>query len=317
VSDEPIWKYFLVINNQELKIEDVFKKVRVMVMSETNNKQVPWESSSLTGDFYFGSIDTASKPDESEFSVSTRNKSWMIKEIVSRGQLRVGFTAGYMPFEMTDNSGEFIGFDIDMAKEMAKELGVKFVPINTPWNGIIPTLIKEKFDVIISGMMITEERSEVVNFSDPYISVGQTVLLNKKHKNVVKTYRDLNYPEYIVTSKVETIGEQAVINKIPECQYRGFKSEPEAALEVVNGKADAFVYDLPFCAIFNNDVGSGNLIILDGQMTNEPLAIAIPKGDPDFITWLNHFLKQIKSDGRYDRIYNKWLHDSSWFSQLQ
>ncbi len=63
-----------------------------------------------------------------------------LEGILQRGELKVGFESGYMPFEMTDKKGEFVGFDIDMAKEMAKAMGVKFVPVNTAWDGIIPAL---------------------------------------------------------------------------------------------------------------------------------------------------------------------------------
>ncbi len=86
-------------------------------------------------------------------------KKSTLEEILKRGELRVGFEAGYMPFEMTDKKGNFVGFDIDMAKEMAKAMGVKFVPVNTAWDGIIPSLITGKFDIIMSGMTVTQERN--------------------------------------------------------------------------------------------------------------------------------------------------------------
>jgi polar amino acid transport system substrate-binding protein len=82
-------------------------------------------------------------------------KKSTIEEILKNGELRVGFESGYMPFEMTDKTGNFVGFDIDMAKEMAKAMGVKFVPVNTAWDGIIPALLTKKFDIIMSGMTVT------------------------------------------------------------------------------------------------------------------------------------------------------------------
>ncbi len=244
-------------------------------------------------------------------------KKSTLEQILKRGELRVGFEAGYMPFEMTDKKGRFVGFDIDVAKEMAKAMGVKFVPVNTAWDGIIPALITGKFDIIISGMTITQERNLKVNFADPYIIVGQTVLLAKKHKDVVKSYKDLNNPKYIVTSKLGTTGEQAVKRLIPKCTYKSFETETEAALEVVNGRADAFVYDMPFNVVFMAQQGKGKVIHLDKPFTYEPLAWAINKGDPDFLNWLNHFLNQIKHDGRYDRIYNKWIKSTDWIKNVQ
>ena len=240
-----------------------------------------------------------------------------LEGILQRGELRVGFESGYMPFEMTDKKGGFVGFDIDMAKEMAKAMGVKFVPVNTAWDGIIPALTTKKFDIIMSGMTITQERNLKINFADPYIIVGQTILLNKKLAGKVNSYKDLNDPKYIVTSKLGTTGEMAVKRLIPKATYKSFETEPEAALEVVNGKADAFVYDLPYCAVFNAQQGKGKLVFLDKPFTFEPLAWAINKGDPDFLNWLNNFLRQVKNDGRYEQIYNKWIKSNEWLSEVQ
>ncbi|GAB7023986.1 transporter substrate-binding domain-containing protein [Salidesulfovibrio brasiliensis] len=240
-----------------------------------------------------------------------------LEKILSRGELRVGFEAGYVPFEMTDKKGDFVGFDIDMAKEMAKAMGVKFVPVNTAWDGIIPALMSDKFDIIMSGMTVTQERNLKINFADPYIVVGQTILLNMKHAADVESYKDLNDPKYVVTSKLGTTGEQAVKRMIPKCTYKSFETETEAFLEVMNGKADAYVYDLPNCAFLYAEQGKGKVIFLDQPFTYEPLAWAINKGDPDFLNWLNNFLSQVKNDGRYDRIYGKWLGSTDWSKELK
>ncbi|AOY57998.1 MULTISPECIES: transporter substrate-binding domain-containing protein [Desulfococcus] len=244
-------------------------------------------------------------------------KKSTIEQILQKGELRVGFEAGYMPFEMTDQKGEFVGFDIDMAKMMAKAMGVKFVPVNTAWDGIIPSLITGKFDIIMSGMTVTQERNLKVNFADPYIVVGQAILLNKKHEGAITSYKDLNDSKYIVTSKLGTTGEQAVKRYIPKCTYKSFETETEAVLEVINGKADAYVYDQPNCVVIMAQQGSGNLVFLDEPFTYEPLAWAITKGDPDFLNWLNNFLRQVKNDGRYDQIYNKWIKSTDWYQNVK
>ena len=218
---------------------------------------------------------------------------------------------------MANKKGEFVGFDIDMTKEMAKAMGVKWVPVNTSWDGIIPALITKKFDIIASGMTVTQERNLKVNFADPYIIVGQTILIRKELAGEIKSYKDLNDPKYTVTSKLGTTGEQAIKRLIPKANYKSFEVESEAALEVLTGKADATVYDLPFCATFMAQRGEGKLVFLDKPFTYEPLAWAIRKGDPDFMNWLNNFLKQIKNDGRYDRIYNKWIKSTNWMKDLK
>jgi polar amino acid transport system substrate-binding protein len=133
--------------------------------------------------------------------------------VIERGELRVCFEAGYLPFEMIGTrSGlrqrslrpaderkggqvtQFGGFDIDLAREMARELGVDFAPVNTRWTSIIPSLTLGRCDIIISGMSVTEKRRQKVDFSEPYMRIGQTVLLNNKLADQVTSYSDLDDP---------------------------------------------------------------------------------------------------------------------------
>lgn len=240
-----------------------------------------------------------------------------LNAIIKRGELRVGLDAGYMPFEMTTKQGEIVGFDVDLAKEMAKAMGVKLTIVNTDFDGIIPALMADKFDIIISGITVTQERNLKINFADPYIVVGQTVLVAKKHAGSVKSYKDLNDPKYVVASRIGTTGEQAVKRLMPKAQYKSFEKESDGAMEVINGNADAFVYDLPFCAVFMAQQGADKLVFLDEPFTYEPLGFGIKPGDPDFLNWLNNFLRQIKADGRYDRIYTKWIKGTEWLKEVQ
>ena len=244
-------------------------------------------------------------------------KKSTVEKILKRGELRVGFESGYVPFEMTDKTGKFIGFDMDFGRRMAKSMGVKFVPVNTAWDGIIPSLVTDKFDIIMGGMTITQERNLKINFADPYIVVGQSILLNKKHEGKVLSYKDLNDPKFILTSRMGTTGEQAIKKYIPKATYKGFESEAEAGMEVINGKADALVYDLPFCGFLYGSQGKGKTVFLNQPFTFEPVAWAINKGDPDFLNFLNNFLRQSKGDGFYEQVYNKWIIGSDWKKELK
>jgi polar amino acid transport system substrate-binding protein len=244
-------------------------------------------------------------------------KKSTIEKILKRGELRVGFESGYVPFEMTNKKGQFIGFDMDYARRLAKDMGVKFVPVNIAWDGIIPALMTDKFDIIMGGMTITQERNLKINFSNPYIVVGQTILLNKKLEDTVKDYRDLNDPKYILTSRLGTTGEQAIKKYMPKATYKSFETEADAGLEVINGKADALVYDLPFCGFLYGSQGKGKTVFLSDPFTYEPLAWAINKGDPDFLNFLNNFLRQTRGDGFYDRLFKKWIIGTDWKAEVE
>ena len=245
-------------------------------------------------------------------------KQSTLDKIVASGELRHGFEAGYMPFEMTDKNGDFIGFDIDMGKKMAEAMGVKWVPVNTAWDGIIPSLMTDKFDIIMSGMTVTQERNLKISFAEPYIVIGQAIIVNSALKGTINSYKDLNDSKYTVISKLGTTGEQAVKSMIPKAAYKAFETESEGAMEVLNGNADAFVYDLPFAELFMTQRGgSGSIFILNKPFTYEPLAWAINKGDPDFLNWLNNFMKQVRNDGTYDAIYDKWIKNDDWLKEVE
>jgi polar amino acid transport system substrate-binding protein len=264
------------------------------------------------------------------------SKDSTLEGILRRGELRIGLEVGYMPFEMIDKrSGvrqreirhggfrrqgrqlSLMGFDIDIGIEMAKALGVKPVFVDTYWPSIIPALILGRFDVIFGGMSVTEARKKKVDFADPFMTVGQTVLLHAKHKGAVTSYKDLNDPKYVVVSKPGTTGEQAVKNMIPKATYETADTEVDGAMRVLEGTADAFVYDLPFNAVFSALHPSDQLVFLDEPFTEEPIAWAIRKNDPDFMKFLNEFLAQIKADGRFDKIYDKWFNSSEWYKYVR
>jgi polar amino acid transport system substrate-binding protein len=240
-----------------------------------------------------------------------------LDEISTRGTLRVGMEPGYMPFELTNQKGEIIGFDVDMAKRMAKAMGVKLELVSTAWDGIIPALLTKKFDILMSGMTLTQERNMKINFAQPYIVIGQSILMKKELAGTVKSYADLNNAKYTVGSKLGTTGEQATKRMISKAKYISYETEQEGVLETVNGKIDAFIYDMPYNAAAISQRGQGKIVHLDKPFTYEPLAWAVRKGDYDFINWLNNFMNQVKNDGTYDKIYAKWFLDDAWMKELQ
>ncbi|NPA87373.1 transporter substrate-binding domain-containing protein [Caminibacter pacificus] len=239
-----------------------------------------------------------------------------LNSILKNNQLRVCLEPGYVPFEMRDKHGRIIGFDVDIAKKMAKDMGVKLKLVPTAWDGIISALMTNKCDIIISGMTITQKRNLKVAFSDPYFLVGQTLLVNKKHSNV-KSYKDLDKPGIVITTKLGTTGEIAARKLFKHATIKTFDSESAAVQEVLNNRADAFIYDKPYNELFMAGKGKGRLIFLKQDLTYEPLGFAINHGDPDFLNWLNNFLRQIKHDGTYEKFYNKWFRNTDWLKRVQ
>ena len=239
-----------------------------------------------------------------------------IENILERKVLRVGMDVGYMPFELPSKTGEIMGFDVDIARHMAKSMGVELELVNTAWDGIIPALMTDKFDIIMSGMTVTPQRNLQINFAKPYITIGQSILLRDGLEDEITNYRDLNNDEYVIASKLGTTGDFATKRYLGNAKLRLFETEADAALEVVQGRADAMVYDMPFNAVYASQ-NEGKVLHLAQPFTYEPLGWGIRKGDPDFTNWLDNYLAQIQGDGTYDRIYRKWFESAAWQQNLK
>lgn len=239
-------------------------------------------------------------------------------EQIKKDGLRVCLEPAYMPFEITNKRGEIVGFDPDLAELMAKDLGAaKLELVSTAWDGIIPALITNKCDIIMSGMTITAERAKTVDFSEPYMLVGQTVLLRKELADKVKSYKDLNNKKYKIASKLGTTGEIAAKKHIPKAQYFSYETEAEGVMETVNGRVDAFIYDSPYNLVANVQRGEGRLVFLDEPFTDEPIGWAIAQGDPEFLKAINGFLAKIKKDGTYAKLHQKWFKSTDWLQDVQ
>lgn len=244
-------------------------------------------------------------------------KAGMVDDAVKRGTLKVGSAPIYMPFQFSDKKGQVIGFEIDIAKEMAKAMDVKLEVVSTDYDGIIPALQTGKFDIIMSAMTVTQKRNLQVNFAMPFIEVGQTIIVRKEIADQIKTYKDLNDSKYKVTSALGTSGEATIKRVLPKATYTSYENAQLALLDIINGRADALVYDSALNEIAISKYGSDKLVHIDTKFTYEPLAWAIKKGDYDSINWLNNFLIQIKNDGTYDRIYKKWFENTAWLKEVE
>lgn len=234
------------------------------------------------------------------FQASTLN------HILQRGTLIVGMEVEYYPFEYADTKGEPMGFDVDLAKLIAQELGVKLEIKDMEWTGLIPALQSGKVDLVISGMTRTLERAKAITFTEPYFTTGLCVLLSAKRAADVNSVEQLNASGRILAVKTGTTGDLVATKRFPNAAINRFKDETACVREVVEGRADAFFYDQISIAKHHAQNKSTTRAILK-PFTYEPFAMALRKGDFDFLNWLNTFLDTIKGDGRYDELYKKHI----------
>lgn len=239
----------------------------------------------------------------------------LLEEVKKRGTMRVGLST-FVPWAMRDTGGELMGFEIDVAKKMAEDMEVKVEFVPTAWDGIIPALIAGKFDFIISGMSITPKRNLTVNFSLPYAHSGQQLVGNKKLAGGFKTVADFNKADVTLTCRRGVTSCAWIQKNIPKATLRQFDDDAQAAQEVLNGNAHGWMASAPrpkFLALDNPDVA---FMPFDHNLTKGDEAIAMRKGDPDTLNWVNNWVQYYTSSGWLDERHAAWFQNRDWKDKL-
>lgn len=228
-----------------------------------------------------------------------------LDDILARKTLKVGVDVGYLPFEMYDFEGRIVGFDIDLANMLGEELGAKVEFVKTPFDQLINGLKDKKFDVILSGMSVTTSRSIHVNFSEPYVEVGQSLISNGK--NPVKgDYKSLDKAGTSIYVQKGTTGHAYAKRNFISATVVPVQYIFEGANAAKTHAKAAFLYDEPFLRAYHGKYSS-QVSFLGSKLTSEHLAAAVRKGDVDFLNVVNSFVQQIKGDGRLEQLKENYL----------
>ncbi|MGE5175445.1 MAG: transporter substrate-binding domain-containing protein [Hyphomicrobiales bacterium] len=238
-----------------------------------------------------------------------------LDRIIDTRVLRVGLNPGYAPFEMLDPSGAMIGFDIDMARHVARLVGddVKVEFVKSDWDPIIANLNAGKFDVIMSGMTRTPQRALRCAFTDPYFTTGQTLLVNRRMHppGSIPDVSVLDRPGVVISTRLGTTGEIVARKLFHRATIRTMDSEADAALEVEAGRADVMVFDQPYVAIRAKQSAGRTWARLE-PFTHEELAMAVRRDDLELRDWLNLAIQDLRASGAWDSLYTKWFVTMPW-----
>ena len=231
--------------------------------------------------------------------------SSMIRQVKKRGKLVVLMEAEFKPFTYKQ-AGELMGFDVDLAREIGKELKVDVEFRERGFDFLPAELIQGKGDLIISGITMTPERALDCAFTEPYFVTKTIALLAKPRADAVKTIADLNDPSHRVVVQKGSTGENSVRAHLPKATLSTFDREDLCALEVAQGRADAFIYDAYQVRTQQREHPTTTRV-LEEQLSVEPYAIELRRGDPESRDWLNLLLSIMKRDGRIEALFQKHL----------
>ena len=220
--------------------------------------------------------------------------------------LIVAMELAYPPFEMTDPSGKPSGVSVDLATDLANSLGRPLVIQNTAFDGLIPALKTGKVDLVISSMTATAEREKSIDFSEPYISTGLCLLIKKN--STAQNIADLDKPGIKVAVKKGTTGHLFATTRLKNAQILLLDKESAAVLEVVQGKADAFIYDQ--MSVYQNwkrNAATTRAVLEPFQ--KEFWAVGVRKGNDELRMKVNAFIKDYRKNGGFEQLGNRHLNE--------
>lgn len=222
----------------------------------------------------------------------------------SHQPLIVGMELNYPPFEMTDTRGKPTGVSVDMAEALGKFLGREVQIQNIPFDGLIPSLKTGKIDLIISSMTATAERAQSIDFSEPYLKTGLCLLLN--NKATLDSIEQADQSIVTIAVKQGTTGHIYAKEHLKNARVLVLDKEDACVLEVVQGKADVFLYDqMSIFKHWQRNQETTRPILKPFQQ--ESWAIGIRKGNDALKSQVNDFLKTFRAADGFDRLGDKYL----------
>ncbi len=218
--------------------------------------------------------------------------------------LVVGSDTTYPPFETVDEMGAIVGFDVDVVNAICERINCVARFQTTAWDGIFPALAQGEFDMVASGVSITPERDEIVDFSDPYLVVNQAITV--RVEDAALTVEDFSGEgsDLVLGAQLGTtnaqLGEELVGDRLR--LYDTFNSAVQALL---NGDIDGVIIDGVTADAFAQQY-AGDLVVNIRGLSSDPLGLVFPEGDP-LVDDFNAGLAAITADGTLDALIERWF----------
>ncbi|MDE0003534.1 MAG: transporter substrate-binding domain-containing protein [Rhodospirillaceae bacterium] len=238
----------------------------------------------------------------------------VIETIKRRGAIKIGLSL-FMPWTMRDLNGDLIGFEIDVGRKLAADMGVDVEFVPTAWDGIIPALISGKYDVIISGLSITPQRNLTVNFTQPYAYTGATIVANRRLTEGF-SLEDYNSPEVSFAVRRATLGAVVIVNSFPDAELLLFDDEAATMQEVLNGTVHATIASEPAPSRYSRTYPEILHIPFDRLFDEQSEGFAVRKGDPDALNFFNHWIANHLRSGWLQERHDYWFKSDAWDDQV-
>lgn len=240
---------------------------------------------------------------------SSNKESGDLDAIKEKGYITVGVDDAFAPMGFRDDKGELVGFDIDLAKEAGKRMGVevKFQVID--WSMKEQELNNGNIDLIWNGYSITDERKQKVNFTKPYMKGGQRIVVLAD--SPIKTKADIAGKTVSLqkesTAYTYVTADTEFTSKLKGGEPVQFDTSMDAFLDLEAKRSDAIVVGDVLARYLIKQRGAEKYRILDEGFGEDETGIGVRKGDTKLLEELDKVMDEMKNDGTYDKIYKKWM----------
>lgn len=241
----------------------------------------------------------------------------VLAAIVKSGEIRIGTTGNQPPYSMKSRTGELMGYEIDLAKALATNMGVKAKLVEMPFSELMDALKSGKIDAIMSGMTITPERNLSALFAGPYVISGKSILT--KSSKIAAFNGDTNDSgkKYKIVCLKGSTSEEFVKTVMSKQELIAVGNYNDAVNMVINDQADAMVADRPICALSIMKYPGKDLVTTEQPLTIEPIGMALPASDPQFLNLVTNYLSSLQISGVLSALEKKWFNDGSWMLNVE
>ena len=240
----------------------------------------------------------------------------VIDRIQQRQELVVGMAGNMPPLNMTTKEGELIGYEVDLAKAMAKGMGVNAKLAVIPFAELLPALQSGKIDMILSNMTITPKRNLKVAFVGPYFTSGKAFLTKIKTLAMANKPQDLEVKNIKLVALKGSTSQAFVEEAMPDATLVTANGYDEAVKMVLEDKVQAMVADYPICVVSVFRYPNQGLLSVVTQLTYEPIGVGVPAGDPLLVNWVENFMGIADKTGLLGKLKEKWLLNADWLQRL-
>ena len=240
----------------------------------------------------------------------------VIDRIKTNGELVLGTPGDFPPFSVTSDQGDLIGFDISLARELAKSMNVNLRIVQLPFHELIPNLEAGRVDMIMSGLSITPRRNMQIAFIGPYGNSGQAFFGRDDIVASLSEPLDLNREGLKIAVLQQTTAELTVRAVLPKAEPVFTQSLDQALIKLLNNEIDRIISDYPFCKVSEFRYRDRGFSVYEKILSYEQLGIGVSAEDPLFINLLTNYLNLLVGSGALKAMQEFWFKSSDWIPNL-